>query len=90
MERLYYYFAVINFIGLVLMAWDKMKARTGAWRIPENNLLFIALAGGSAGVYLGLRLFHHKTRHVKFAVVVPVIFLIQVCLIAWMIYSNLL
>lgn len=86
MERFYYYFAVINFIGLVLMAWDKMKARAGAWRIPENNLLFIALAGGSAGIYLGLILFRHKTRHFKFTVVVPVILFIQICIIAWMIY----
>lgn len=83
MDWIVYYFIAINIFGLLIMGWDKMKARTGAWRIPENSLLLAALAGGSIGVYLGLILFRHKSRHLKFSVGVPVIFLIQVGIVYW-------
>jgi uncharacterized membrane protein YsdA (DUF1294 family) len=67
---------------------DKKKARKSLWRIPENNLMLIALFGGSAGIYLGLKIFRHKTRHLKFSVGVPVIFILQAALIIWL-YSLL-
>ena len=53
MKWLLYYLTAINIVGVVIMGWDKIKARAGVWRIPENNLLLIALTGGSAGIYLG-------------------------------------
>jgi len=71
MKWIFYYLTAINIIGVITMGWDKMKARAGAWRISENSLLIIALTGGSAGIYLGMRLFRHKTRHLKFTFVVP-------------------
>lgn len=89
MKWLLYYLSAINIIGVVIMGWDKIKARAGVWRIPENNLLLIALTGGSAGIYLGLRLFHHKTRHFKFTVIVPIVLLIQLIIIGWLFYNKL-
>ena len=34
-------------------------------------------AGGSAGAFLAMRFFHHKTRHAVFQFGVPVLFLLQ-------------
>lgn len=72
---------LINLCGFIMMAYDKSKARKpGARRVPERNLLLVALAGGAVGVYLGLKIFRHKTKHPVFSIGIPVIILIHVTL----------
>jgi uncharacterized membrane protein YsdA (DUF1294 family) len=66
-----YYFAVINIITFYLYWDDKKRAKKGKWRIPENTLLLFALIGGSIGALAGMKVFHHKTRHWKFKILVP-------------------
>ena len=68
------------------MMADKQKARKNQWRIPERVLMGIALLGGSAGVYIGMYVCRHKTRHLKFTLGVPMILAIQIVLIIllWM------
>jgi len=80
-EFLFYYLILINIIATVLMMADKLKAKYGLWRISENIFLSIALVGGSAGIYLGVKLFRHKTKKFKFNVIVPILVLIQIILI---------
>ena len=46
-------------------------------------LLLLALLGGSAGAWLGMQVFRHKTQHLKFKYGVPVIFLIQLAGAVW-------
>lgn len=70
----------LSLAGLVLMGWDKWRARRGGRRVPERVLLAVALAGGTPGVVLGMLLFRHKTRHVLFAWGLPVLMLLQ----AWL------
>ena len=43
----------------------------------EMTLLLVAAAGGSAGAFLAMRFFRHKTRHAVFQFGVPVLFLLQ-------------
>ncbi|MCD7753333.1 MAG: DUF1294 domain-containing protein [Clostridiales bacterium] len=74
------YLGIINVAGFAVMGADKRRARRGSWRIPERTLFAVALAGGSLGVLLGMRLFHHKTRHWYFVVGVPLILAVQVIL----------
>ena len=78
-----YYLIAVNAAGFAVMGWDKFKARLAGWRIPEKTLLGLALVGGSLGVYLGMRVFRHKTKHPKFSVGVPVILAAQVLLLAY-------
>lgn len=72
------YLGVINFIGLVIMGIDKLKAKKRAWRVPESTLFVIALIGGSLGTTLGMFLFRHKTRHWYFRYGMPAILIIQI------------
>lgn len=65
------------------MAADKKRARRHQWRIPEKILFGISLLGGSAGTWLGMYLYRHKTRHWHFVVGLPLIFFVQVTAVIW-------
>ena len=76
----------MNILGFVLMFSDKKRARRGDWRIRERTLFLVAVFGGSLGSLLGMRLFHHKTKHWYFVLGMPLIFLLQLTtgvLLAW-------
>lgn len=75
------YLVLVNAAALALMLTDKKKARRGAWRIPEATLLGIAVFGGSIGVIIGMYLFRHKTRHLKFSLGLPLILAVQIGLL---------
>ncbi len=71
------YFVVINIIGFLAMWWDKRMARKNRWRVSEQTLMSIAICFGAMGIMLGMRSFNHKTRHPKFTVGVPLIFVFE-------------
>lgn len=71
------YLAVVNLAAFFLYGLDKWKATRKKWRIPERVLLGSAVLGGGLGALLGMKIWHHKTRKVKFMYGVPV------CLVAW-------
>lgn len=57
---------VLNAAAFTMMTWDKSASQNAMRRIPEANLLFVALIGGSAGAVLGQQLLRHKTRKEPF------------------------
>ena len=57
----------------VIMAMDNVLA-----------LFLLPLLGGSVGALLGMRVFHHKTKHWYFAWGVPAILLAQLALAVWL------
>ena len=71
------YLLGVNVVTFIVYGVDKRKAKKHLWRIPEATLIGLAFIGGSVGAFLGMRLFHHKTKHVKFYVGVPVIFVVE-------------
>lgn len=76
----------VFFVGAVdfaLMGVDKRKARRNEWRIPERTLWAFALLGGGVGGFLGMRFFHHKTRHWYFRYGFPVLALLDAGLLLW-------
>lgn len=75
------YLVLVNVLGFVIMYLDKRKARRGAWRIPEGSLLTVAVLGGSIGIFLGMYLFRHKTKKLKFVMGIPLILAFQAFLI---------
>ena len=74
------YLALVNLLAVFIVLWDKRKARRGEWRIRESTLLFLAAIGGSLSMYLSMRLIHHKTRHLKFMLGIPILFFLQLLL----------
>lgn len=88
MKLIYLYLLIINVLGMALMLSDKQKARKNKWRIPEATLMTVAVLGGSVGVLLGMRLFRHKTLHLKFSLGVPLILVAQI-LLGIFLYTNI-
>lgn len=69
--------SIVNIVGFALMGRDKYLAKHGRWRIPERWLFGIALAGGALGVWVGMTIFRHKTRHKLFVWGIPAIFIVN-------------
>lgn len=78
---------VVNAVAFIMYGIDKYRARNGKWRIPEATLLMLVVVGGSVGAWLGMKVWHHKTRHRKFRYGVPAILLLQI-VVATLLYVN--
>lgn len=79
---------VWNLIVCGVYYCDKLAAIKGTRRIPERTLLGIAFLFGGIGAYIGMKVFHHKTKHSKFMILVPIFAIIEVVLIYAQIRTN--
>lgn len=73
---------VMNLAAFALMGIDKVKAKAGAWRIPEKTLFLVTALFGGLGGTLGMTFFRHKTKHWYFKFGFPALLVIQVALLA--------
>jgi len=82
------YLLGISLITFVQYGWDKRQARKQKRRIPEKRLHLLALAGGTPGAFLGQLFFRHKTQKKRFLVVLWGIVLMQLALMAAIVYLK--
>lgn len=75
----------ISAVSAVLTVYDKFAAPREYTRVPEKLLFSLAALGGSAAMYLTMRLIRHKTRHRSFMWGIPAIFLAQ-CALAFLVW----
>ena len=66
------------------MYTDKQKAIKKKRRIPEKNIWIISLIGGSIGTSIGMFIFHHKTKHLNFRLILPFLATITIFLIIYL------
>lgn len=62
------------------MGIDKLKAKRGSRRVPENTLFMFTILGGGVGTILGMYIFRHKTKKKKFTVGMPIILILEILL----------
>ena len=79
---------VMSLIALIAYRKDKRRAIRKQWRIPEATLLLLAAFGGGIGAFLGMILFHHKTRKWKFKLLVPLFMILQLALLIFFCYTS--
>lgn len=83
------YLLIMNLCGFAAMGLDKHKAKKKAWRLSEKLLFGISVLGGSVGTWMGMYVFHHKTRHWYFVVGMPLILVLQAMLAIYIIYIKM-
>ena len=71
------YLAIISFVSCIVTICDKYRAKRGKWRISEKTLFLLALAGGSAAMYITMLMIRHKTKHKRFMIGIPLIMILQ-------------
>ena len=60
-----------NLIIAFTYGLDKRNARLHKWRIPESRLIWPAYIFGGVGAFLGMYIFRHKTKKLKFKILIP-------------------
>ena len=78
MNYLIIYIITINILSFVMFGIDKWKAKKRKYRISEKTLLSVAIIGGGIGALIAMYIFHHKTKHPKFYVGIPIFMCVQV------------
>ena len=75
------YFISISLISVIVCVVDKARAKKGKWRIKESRLFLLYALGGSAAMYITMRLIRHKTLHKQFMIGIPLIIIAQTALL---------
>ena len=88
MRVLLWYLIAVNLLTYLVYWWDKRRARKGARRISERELLLWALAGGSLGAILAMRTHRHKTSKVRFKLAFLGVLVVQAALIFLLLYTD--
>lgn len=76
---------IINLMSFTIMAMDKRRSIHGGRRMPEKNLIILAVLLGAPGIYLGMLIFRHKTQKPSFKIGVPLLILAN----SWVYWSLL-
>lgn len=76
-------YGVLTLVTLLGYGWDKLQARRGGRRVPERTLHALALLGGLAGAWIGMRVFRHKTQKPIFSVVLALAALLHAGFWSW-------
>jgi uncharacterized membrane protein YsdA (DUF1294 family) len=83
-----WFYLIINLCVFLIYGWDKLAAKKNWQRTPEHILLLLGLLGGAVGGLLGMLVWNHKTRKIKFWLVNILAIPLHICL--WFgIYSVL-
>jgi len=76
--------AIASLITFILYGFDKARAKSGGWRVPEKVLHLWALIGGFTGGWAGRTIFHHKTQKGIFTFILVISTLIHIGLVYWL------
>lgn len=84
-----YVWVIMNAAAIGFMFIDKRKARRKQRRVSERVLFTMAVIGGSIGIWLGMYMFRHKTKHNSFRLGIPTIVIFQIILLIY-VYEHYL
>ena len=78
---------VLNIVSFALYGIDKHKAKNNRWRISEKTLLMWG-AAAPFGAVLGTKVFHHKTKKLKFDTVLFISCVVHILLYGTLLYMT--
>lgn len=71
------------------MKSDKTRAKRGQRRTSERSIFTYALFLGATGVYAGMQKYRHKTKHLKFVVLIPILIIFNIYTVYYIITTLL-
>lgn len=77
MDFLLSFLIMINILSVIIMFLDKNNAKRQKQRVSEATLFFFGFLGGSLGLLIGMYIFRHKTKHLKFTLGIPILLLVN-------------
>ena len=89
MKLLILIMVVWNLITFAMMGIDKARAKADKRRISEKTLLLSSFIMGAAGIAAGALVFHHKTRKLKFQILVPLSIIVNIAITYALIHYNI-
>ena len=78
------YLFAISLISVIVCVADKSRAKRGKRRVRESTLFLLSALGGSAAMYITMRIIRHKTLHKRFMLGIPLIMLIQAAIFVFL------
>lgn len=72
------YIIIINIISFFIMLYDKKQALYHNFRISEKTIFIVSLLLGGIGTYVGMYVFRHKTKHLKFTIGIPIVIILNI------------
>ena len=72
------YIIIINIISFFIMLYDKRQAIYHNFRISEKTIFIVSLLLGGISTYVGMYVFRHKTKHLKFTIGIPIVIILNI------------
>ena len=82
-ENMLYLLATPCILTFLFFAWDKHLAHYQRSRVPEAVLFLFSFLYGAFGGLCGMIFFRHKTRHMSFKIIVPILAILQIAAIVY-------
>ena len=61
-----------------MMYSDKQKAKKDQYRTREKSFFVVSLLLGGIGTYIGMYKFRHKTKHLSFKILIPILLIVNI------------
>ncbi len=79
---------LVSLVLFCMMGSDKSRAKNNRRRIPEKTLFITAFLGGGLGGVIGMRVFHHKTKHNSFVIGMPLLLAVNLGVAFLLLWLN--
>lgn len=66
---MFLYLIIINIITLIIFGIDKLLAIYNKRRVSEKTLFILSVLGGCFFEFIGMLIFRHKIRKIKFYII---------------------
>ena len=76
------YLIIINLIAFISCYIDKKRAIKNKYLLKESYLLTLSFLGGALGLYISMYLFRHKTKKIKFTLIIPLIIILWIIILS--------
>lgn len=79
---------VTSLISIIITVYDKLAAKKRSKRISEKVLMLTGFFGGASIMFMTMIVIRHKTKHMKFMVLLPLMSVLHIAILAYL-YSNI-